>query len=750
VSAALRPVTEAPIEGPDRAARPRVNLANRLQRVRIVPALRGAAGMLVRPVGVLSLLLVLATGIITGANVLNRQAHIEAAESATRELESVSLILADRLDRSLEAVELVLNAMVDQLMRNSFVTPEGFAATAISNAVHGELRRQAQGLPQIEALELFDARGELLNSSRLWPAPEISHADRDHYFTLRSIPGRRSHLGEPNTDPITGLRTIPMGQRVNNLDGVFAGFVVASLHAAFFEALHEAANTHLGQVQVFRIDPGHRIDGMQLLGGDLHGSSFELGRAIARASSRRPSTGLMEFRVQPPDGSGERLAVARWATRSSTVIVVSLDMRRVHAAADRFTRLLNGAAATLLLLIGLLGLVVLAALRAQRRLTEARLRGAAEIGALVGVMPVMLMHLKPLPGGWEPSLVTGAVGSVTGLDAADITAAWVEAALFADGSDDMQAALGRALTQGDAVIERRLQHADGGIRLTELRLRAVDEGETGPEVIAVVSDVTRERRVAAQLAHASKLATLGEVATGMAHELNQPLAGISMAAENAMRSLARMPDAPPRALEKLELIVSLTQRASEAIDHMRVFGRMGSSPSGPVAMSDVLAGADNLVQAKLRLGGVRLIGKLPADLPAVLGKRIPLEQVMINLISNACDAYAGMEEPPPAERRCIAICGRAEGGRVIVQVQDYAGGIPADILPRIFEPFFTTKDVGQGSGLGLSISYGIITEMGGSIMAEAADGGTRFTVELPAALPGRGEIENGSGVPDGC
>ncbi|MEI6162635.1 MAG: PDC sensor domain-containing protein, partial [Roseococcus sp.] len=351
VSAAMRTVTEAPSEGPNPAAPPRVNLANRLQRVRIMPALRRAAGMLARPVGVLSLLLLLATGIITGASVLTRQARIEATESAERELESISLILGDRLDRSLEAVELVLNVMVEQLMRNSFVTLEGLAATANGSAVHSELLSKVQGLPQIEALELFDARGELLNSSRLWPVPEISHADRDHYFTLRSVAGRRAHLGEPNTDPITGLRTIPMGRRVNNLDGVFAGFVVASLQATFLEALHEAANTHVGEVQVFR------VDGMQLLGGDLHGSSSALGRAIARASRQRPSPEQMQFRLQPPDGSGERLAVARWAARSSTVVVVSLDMRRIQMGADRFASLLHWAAATLLLLTGLLGLV---------------------------------------------------------------------------------------------------------------------------------------------------------------------------------------------------------------------------------------------------------------------------------------------------------------------------------------------------------------------------------------------------------
>ena len=713
-----------------------MNLADRLQAVSILPTLRGAAGIFARPIGIFSLLLILAAGIITGDSVLERRARIEATESAARELESVSLILADRLDRSLEVVELVLSAMVDQVMRNTFVTPDDFAATATGIAVHDELRRQVQGLPQIEALELFDARGELLNSSRVWPVPELSHADRDHYFTLRSVPGRRAHLGEPNIDPITGQRTIPMGRRVNNLDGVFAGFVVASLHASFLEALHEAANQHVGQVQVFR------TDGMQLLGGDLHDTSFELGRAIARAARQGPIPQQMEFWLQPPDGSGARLAVARWAARSSTVVVVSLEQRRIQTGADRFVHLLHWAAATLLLLTGLLGLVVLAALRAQRRLAEAQLRGAeaerqrlaaaAEIGALVGVMPVMLMHLKPIPGGWEPSLVTGAVGSVTGLSAADITAAWLEATLFAEGRDDMEAALGRALTEGEAVVERRLQNVDGGIRLIELRLRAVGRGETGPEVIAVVSDVTRERRVAAQLAHASKLATLGEVATGMAHELNQPLAAISLAAE-LMERLLPPPLLADRVQAKLTIIMQMVERASRIIDHMRVFGRADPGPFAAVDVQELLEAARPMFELRLRTSLARLDVSFPPDLPPVRAQASLLEQVLLNLIVNACDAHAEAGQPGPGQERRIRITAEAQGASVQIAIQDNAGGIPEAVLPDIFQPFFTTKSPGKGTGLGLSISYGIITELGGQIQARNAEGGACFLIHLPAA-----------------
>jgi histidine kinase len=137
--------------------------------------------------------------------------------------------------------------------------------------------------------------------------------------------------------------------------------------------------------------------------------------------------------------------------------------------------------------------------------------------------------------------------------------------------------------------------------------------------------------------------------------------------------------------------------------------------------------------SKLRGGGVRLQADLPEGLPPVLSKAVPLEQVIMNLISNACDAYAGLSEPVPAERRVIGVTAHAEADWITIEVQDAAGGIPEDVLPRIFEPFFTTKPVGQGTGLGLSISYGIISDMGGTITAENQADGCLMRILLPVA-----------------
>ena len=139
-----------------------------------------------------------------------------------------------------------------------------------------------------------------------------------------------------------------------------------------------------------------------------------------------------------------------------------------------------------------------------------------------------------------------------------------------------------------------------------------------------------------------------------------------------------------------------------------------------------------MLNSKLTLSSVQVTLELAADLPAVVGIAIPLEQVLMNLVANAYDAYDAQPPRGGTERR-IRLRAWREADRVLLEVRDAAGGIPEEVLPRIFDPFFTTKPVGQGTGLGLSISYGIIQDMGGTLTAANVPGGTAFTIALPVA-----------------
>ena len=159
----------------------------------------------------------------------------------------------------------------------------------------------------------------------------------------------------------------------------------------------------------------------------------------------------------------------------------------------------------------------------------------------------------------------------------------------------------------------------------------------------------------------------------------------------------------------------------------RVFARNEHEELRPITWRAVLDDALEILRSKLRC--CEIVDLVPADLPAVAGVAIPMEQVLINLLSNAVDAYANAA---PGVPRTITVRGGCEDGAVTLRVEDRAGGIPAAALPRVFEPFFTTKPPGRGTGLGLALVFGTVVEMGGTITAANEDGGAVFEIRLPA------------------
>ena len=253
------------------------------------------------------------------------------------------------------------------------------------------------------------------------------------------------------------------------------------------------------------------------------------------------------------------------------------------------------------------------------------------------------------------------------------------------------------------------------------------DGSDKSAFVAFVHDITARKETAAQIIQASKLATLGEMATSVAHELNQPLSVIRMAAENSRRKMSKGSVSAEYLTDKLQRIEEQTARAAAIIDHMRMFGRDAKETPEPVDPRNVVMNALDLVGEQLRLAGIEIATEFPESCAFILGHTIQIEQVILNLLTNARDA---MEEKEEGSKITLLVFEDDNG--VNITSEDTGGGIPNNVLPRIFEPFYTTKEIGRGTGLGLSVSYGIVRGMNGTITAENTDGGARFKITLPA------------------
>ena len=262
-------------------------------------------------------------------------------------------------------------------------------------------------------------------------------------------------------------------------------------------------------------------------------------------------------------------------------------------------------------------------------------------------------------------------------------------------------------------------------------------------LIVTTVDITDAVETEHQLIQAGKMATLGEMATGVAHELNQPLSVIKTASGFIARKISSDQEINKEILRTLsEEIESHVDRASKITNHMRLFGRKSEFQKEPVNINDVLTRGFDIFSQQLKLREIDVIWKLSKDLPLISADPVRLEQVFINLLINARDAIvAKFDEARMGDGgssrdndlRQITLKTQVERGKVRVKIRDTGTGISSPHMDKIFEPFFTTKKVGQGTGLGLSISYGIIRESGGEITVHNnKDGGATFIMLFAA------------------
>ena len=280
---------------------------------------------------------------------------------------------------------------------------------------------------------------------------------------------------------------------------------------------------------------------------------------------------------------------------------------------------------------------------------------------------------------------------------------------------EQMAATGERLVPREYPARRR-----DGSEITAEIASTIIEFEGAPAVLAYARDVTERTRLRAQLAHSDRLASLGTMAAGVAHEINNPLSFIGLATD--MLGLRVGPDEARLVAE----VRTGIDRIAAIVRDLRFFGRDDDEPARPMDLNAALEAAERLVLHEVRPRGQ--LAREYGELPPVVGVLRHIEQVFVNLFLNA--AYA-LDERPDGR---IVVSAQADGEHVVVRVRDNGCGIPKEALDAIFQPFFTTRAVGGGTGLGLSICRDLVERSGGSLVATSTVGeGTTMQVTLVRA-----------------
>ncbi|MFG1350100.1 ATP-binding protein [Xanthobacter autotrophicus] len=616
-----------------------------------------------------------------------------------------------------------------------------YEASATPVQVHAMLRGLSLP-PAVLQVSVTDRAGALIASSL--PTAGVEQKDLSGRDYMRTHLGRDSvHAGLFISKPVLGLLSkkwgIPLARPLVDDSGRFSGVAVASYAISDFIDFYKQLRTEDGMLIALVGRDGivrARAAGTTSFGDDVSASpAFQAALAHGGATYEEVSVVDGVARVGYTVASG----------KYPILVTVAYALAHVQQQSDEFRAAIWSTALGLsiaLLIVVLLGgryLNLQKRLKANEVQALARQREANVLEAISRVPGVAVMHVTAA-GASE-------VGTTSNSALSPVLRRYLASGRF------------RALVRGLREPQLRDEHLSDGSSELEVEMvvaplqgmeRVSSPGEEQDMVVFAV-DRTERRMEENKLYQMSKLASLGEVATGLAHEINQPLGVIRLAASNALTGL-KMGLPAEHLSAKLDRIIQQTVRMSRIIDHMRIFGRTSEEQLQPSQPTHAVEGALQVVGAHFRLDEIEVIPLFEPDLPEVLCRQDQLEQVIINLLQNARDAInerravlreqlgaylGGHSGEPFAGRIGVRIAREARTGapeQVLIEVADNGGGIPEAVVERIFQPFFTTKPPGKGTGLGLSVSFGIIRDHGGRLSVRNGSEGAIFSIRLPARL----------------
>jgi PAS domain S-box-containing protein len=671
----------------------------------------------------------------------------EATVSSTaRELDTQARTLAEQTARSIQAVDVQLRHFAQQYRQGTF-------SRLSDGDLNAYMKEQAVGLVQVRGLLVVGADGVIRASSymTLEEASRINISNRFLFQKLRADESTGLLISHVEQSYFDHQWMFPMGRRLETPTGEFAGIVAARGRIHYFQDFYRD----------IRLDRGTKTTLMQLDG-----------RLLARYPEAEAALGqrfplfdemLADYKagvpgptrtVSPIDGV-ERFGALRIVPDYPLAVIVTRDVKvalapwRAHAIGTAIrTFLLSALAAALLAIL----------LRQLSRLRASEERFALAVaGSNDGIVDWDIINDR-MYSSERAMQIVGIDSRVTVRSRAQ----WRALVKYhADDVERMRKDLqdfldGRStLRQG----EYRVLLPNGEYRWIRHRNKCVRDVQGKPiRVAGSVSDIDAQKRaeverlrLEGQLLQAKKLEAIGTLAGGIAHDFNNILAAILGYGEMAQKAAQ-----PGTTLKRhIDATVNAGMRAKSLVERILAFSRSGIGERVPVNVQSVVVEALDLAAASLP-SHVRLERRLEAGDAAVMGDATQIHQVVMNLCTNAAQAMKTQGTLTVAldvveKRRSMAATSELSAGKYVrLSVHDTGSGIPPTVLERIFDPFYTTKEVGVGTGLGLSLVHGIVTDLGGGIDVDSrVGGGTTFTVYLPwsdsAAVPAAVE----DGVPVG-
>ena len=647
---------------------------------------------------------------------LHSEAEIEEAENNA---EKTAILLLRSFEQTVEPI--------DSLLQN-FATD--FDPNWTPTEIYDALRRF--NMPtSIVQIAVTDKNGMLVASNLAQPGPQkVDLSDREHVRVhMTGGLGEQLFISKPVFGRVSKAWTVQFTRPLKDLQGRFAGVVVASYSIAdfinFYKQLRIEDNMLIALVGFDGIVRA-RAAGVTSFGDDVNRS------ASFQTALNQPGTPYAEFSVL--DGI-KRIGFMVRSDRYPIIVEVAYDEVFIRQQTMDFRNAIWGTAIGLgaaLLLVGLLAgrYIALQNKLSTRELQEvARQREIGVLDAISRVPGISVLHVTKEG--------TTEIGGVSEGPLPKMVRNFVSSDRFRNLTARLQGPSVNTEHFVQGVTEFEVEVVVAPLNMLEAGKSPLDR----QELVVFAVDQTSKRMEENKLYQMSKLASLGEVATGLAHEINQPLGVIRLAATNALAGMKR--GLPADHLEsKLNRIVQQTARMSRIIDHMRIFGRKSTDDLAPSDPADAIDGALQVVGEQFRLDNISVSLSAQRGAAMVLCRQDQLEQVLINLLQNARDALRdrrARHDPELQGMIAVSVALDSPGGNgqtVSITVKDNAGGIPDGVIEKIFQPFFTTKPPGQGTGLGLSVSFGIIRDHHGTLTARNEGLGAVFTIRLPAAPAG--------------